>query len=380
MIDTLHLILQFARIAALLYLLLMLLYMAGWQRIRRQVCRHDETYPMLSIVIAMRNEAANLECLIKALASQTYPAEKMQIVLVDDHSTDQSALIARQTAQSAGLRNVLVMDSEGKGKKSALRTALQHVQGEWVLFTDADCVPHAAWAETMMTAAAEQQKLMLLGPVRLSPCRGWLQNFQAIETNSLIAATAGSAGIGLPSMANGANMALHRTVLSHDDALKPAFASGDDMFRLESVLKRYGSGAVGMVMFPGAMVTTGPAIGLKAFLAQRLRWVSKSKGYRRPEIIIPAFVVFVFNALLAAMLLLSAFYPLMLLAYLTFVLLKTLTDLPLVWPTFQMAGQKHLIPWMAVFQLFYPPYVLVAALAGLWLPVEWKSRKLDAQT
>lgn len=381
MIDAIDWILLLTRMFAIFYLLLMLLYMVGWQRVRRQSYNQPAIYPMLSMVVAMRNEAENIESLIRALARQTYPASKLQIILVDDHSTDQTAQVARSMAQSLGMGNLMVIENEGRGKKAALKCAFPHVIGEWVLFTDADCIPHESWAETMLAMAAGQHRLMLLGPVRISPSKGWLQMFQAIETNSLMAATAGSAGIGLPSMANGANMALHRSVLAGDDesALRPGFASGDDMFRLESVLRRFGSRAVGMAALAGSMVSTRPASGIREFSAQRMRWVSKSKGYRRPEIIVPAIVVFLFNALLALILVLSVVYPLLLLAYMAFVLLKTLADLPLVYPSFQLAGQKQLIPWFVFFQFFYPPYVLITALAGLWFPVHWKSRKLDAQ-
>lgn len=376
MIELIHWILFYTRIAAFCYLLLMLVYMAGWQRLLKVYSTRRTEMPMLSIVVAMRNEAANIEKLLRALAKQSYPANKIQVVLVDDHSTDGSAEMAQKMAHLLGLQNFTQIVNDGTGKKQALSSALKHISGEWVLFTDADCEPHQQWAETMMSAAGEDSALMLLGPVRLSPVKGILSTFQTLEMNSLMAATAGSAGIGLPSMANGANMALHRSLLGveSDSALKPGFASGDDMFRLETILKRYGSKAVRMVMQEESMVSTAPAIGWKAFFAQRLRWVSKSGGYRRAETIVPALVVFAFNALLTVVLLLSVFFPVLVLAYLAFIVLKTLTDLPLVWPANRMAGQSCLLPWFPLFQLIYPPYVFFTALAGLLIPVRWKGR------
>lgn len=376
MIELIHWILFFTRIAAFCYLLLMLVYMAGWQRLLKVYSTRRAEMPMLSIVVAMRNEEANIEKLLKALARQSYPADKIQVVLVDDHSTDGSAEMAQKMAHLLGLQNFTQIVNDGTGKKQALSSALKHISGEWVLFTDADCEPHQQWAETMMSAAGEGRAMMLLGPVRLTPVKGILPTFQTLEMNSLMAATAGSAGIGLPSMANGANMALHRSLLGveSDSALKPGFASGDDMFRLETILKRYGSKAVRMVMQEESMVSTAPAIGWKAFFAQRLRWVSKSGGYRRAETIVPALVVFAFNALLTVVLLLSVFFPVLVLAYLAFIVLKTLTDLPLVWPANRMAGQSCLLPWFPLFQLIYPPYVFFTALAGLLIPVRWKGR------
>ncbi|MCE1200501.1 MAG: glycosyltransferase [Bacteroidia bacterium] len=376
MIELIHWILFFTRIAAFCYLLLMLVYMAGWQRLLKVYSTQRAEMPILSIVVAMRNEVANIEKLLQALARQSYPADNIQVVLVDDHSTDGSAAMAQRTAHLLELQNFTLILNDGIGKKQALSTALRHISGEWVIFTDADCEPHHQWAETMMSAAGQGRALMLLGPVRFSPAKGLLQTFQALEMNSLMAATAGSAGIGLPSMANGANMALHRRLLGveNDSALKPGFASGDDMFRLETILNHYGSKVVRMVMQEESMVSTAPAIGWNAFFTQRLRWVSKSGGYRRAETIVPALVVFAFNALLTVVLLLSVFFPVLLLAYLAFIVLKTLTDLPLVWPANRIAGQSRLLPWFPVFQLIYPPYVFFTALAGLLIPVRWKGR------
>lgn len=377
MIEHIHLLLLFTKIAALFYLLLMLLYMAGWQRLLRIVRQRPADIKLLSIIIAMRNEAANIPKLLQALSSQTYPAEKLQILLVNDHSTDQSVSLARKQAQALGMSNLQIIENEGNGKKLAIQTAIKHAEGEWLLYTDADCIPHKAWAETMFAAAQQAKEVMLLGPVKLWPVRGTMQIFQALEMNSLIAATAGSAGSGFASMANGANMMLHRSVLAGDDGslVKPRFASGDDMFRLQSVISEYGSKAIGMVIHPEAMVTTTPAPDLKSFMLQRFRWVSKSSGYRRPEIILPAMVVFAFTSLLVILLFLSLFFPVLLLAYVTFVLLKTLTDLLLVWPAHRIANQTGLLRWFPLFQLFYPPYVLFTALVGLAMPVSWKGRK-----
>ncbi|MBK9291936.1 MAG: glycosyltransferase [Bacteroidetes bacterium] len=376
MIELIYWLLLFTRIAALAYLILMLAYLAGWQRLSDYVPLKKSNHPFLSIIVAMRNEASNLRQLMQALANQTYPAHKLQIVLSDDGSDDDSASLARTLVLELGMPNVLVVENQAAGKKSALQSAFRHARGEWLLFTDADCVPHPEWAETMLAEAIHRDKLMVLGPVKIGRTTSLIEKFQAAETNSLMAATAGSAGIGVPSMANGANMLISSKVLNEGDshALKPQYASGDDMFRLEAILKRYGSKAIGMAMHPGAMVVTMPAPDMALFFRQRMRWVSKSGGYSRPELIVPALIVFLFNALLAFTLLLSTIFPVLLLAFVALVVLKTLTDLPLVWPAFRLAGQKNLLAWFVVFQLVYPVYVFVTGLAGMMVSVRWKGR------
>lgn len=376
-----YILLLLLRISALVYLLLMCMYMLGWQKITKRGVERSVSYPMVSIVIAMRNEKNHIEALLDALHAQRYPIDRLEIILVDDGSDDGSASLALQKANALGMRHLKVISGATQGKKAALRIGLRQAIGEWILLTDADCIPQSTWVETMLETAMTRNAKMVLGPIKLEPLTKSLHQMQAAESNCLMAATAGSAGIGWPSMANGANMLLSSEVLKNErsGALQPRYASGDDMFRLEDVLRRYGSGSVTMAMRPEAVVITRPVNDLRAFFAQRMRWVSKSRGYRRPEVVVLALVVFVFNMLLATAFIVSPFFPVMWIAFLMFLMLKTLIDLPLVWPAFRLTGQTRLLGWFLVFQLVYPLYVMVVAIGGWCWPVYWKNRKISGQ-
>ncbi len=96
----------------------------------------DLPLPSLSVIIPARDEARNLSTLIPSLRASTYPGE-LEILVVDDHSTDETACVA------AGLGASLVrlmggLPSGWLGKPYACHQGALAASGEWLLFTDAD--------------------------------------------------------------------------------------------------------------------------------------------------------------------------------------------------------------------------------------------------
>ena len=97
------------------------------------------SWPRLSVVIAARNEEATIRAAALTLLAQDYP--EMELVIVEDRSTDGTAKVAEEVA-SADPRARVVRISElpdgWLGKVYALDRGLKASSGEWVLFTDAD--------------------------------------------------------------------------------------------------------------------------------------------------------------------------------------------------------------------------------------------------
>ena len=108
----------------------------------------------VSIIVAARNEEKNIENCLKALINQNYPADKFEIIIVDDRSTDATATIVGKF-QSAYSNINLIQVEEFKNdiapKKHALSTGISHAQGEILLFTDADCIPGPNWIKSIIS-------------------------------------------------------------------------------------------------------------------------------------------------------------------------------------------------------------------------------------
>lgn len=97
--------------------------------------------PTVSLLVAAKDEEANIESCLRSLVEQDYP--QLQIIAVNDRSTDATgAIIDRVAADGGRLTAVHVRElcPGWFGKNNAMREGVERSTGEWLCFTDADCV------------------------------------------------------------------------------------------------------------------------------------------------------------------------------------------------------------------------------------------------
>ena len=138
-------------------------------------------WPDVVAVVPARDEAAGIGVTVTSLLSQDYPAS-FRVIVVDDHSSDGTADVARQAAAAIGAGDRLQVISgqdlpEGwTGKVWAMEQGLTQVgdSAQWVLFTDGD-IEHAPGQLQDLVARGETQNYDLVSlMVRLS-CQSWVE-------------------------------------------------------------------------------------------------------------------------------------------------------------------------------------------------------------
>jgi cellulose synthase/poly-beta-1,6-N-acetylglucosamine synthase-like glycosyltransferase len=105
----------------------------------------NERYkPTVSILIPAHNEDKVIGKLLQKMTEIAYPKSKLEVVLVDDASSDNTGQIGEEYSKQYKFIKVLHRDSKdgGKGKASALNAGLKQSTGEIVLCFDADYLPH----------------------------------------------------------------------------------------------------------------------------------------------------------------------------------------------------------------------------------------------
>ncbi len=113
----------------------------------REVSGH--VTPRVTVVVPARNAENTLSECLRALAAQTVPRDEYEvIVVVDRDSRDGSAAIAAAAA-------VQVLESDGRGAPAARNTGIAAARGEWIAFTDADCMPSRTWLSRLLAAVDE---------------------------------------------------------------------------------------------------------------------------------------------------------------------------------------------------------------------------------
>ena len=115
--------------------------------------------PSVSIVVPARNEADIIERSLSSLLHLDYP--DFEVILVDDQSVDGTAEIAATMAATDSKLSVITGDelpSGWVGKSWALHQGVSRARGEWLLFTDADCIHHPQSLRAAMGFACDRQK------------------------------------------------------------------------------------------------------------------------------------------------------------------------------------------------------------------------------
>lgn len=101
----------------------------------------QDDWPLLSIVVAAKDEEANIAACLRSLLAQDYP--RLELIVVDDRSVDRTAEIVRDFARQDDRLRLLQIEElpDGwAGKNHAMYRGLAEAKGEWLFMTDADCV------------------------------------------------------------------------------------------------------------------------------------------------------------------------------------------------------------------------------------------------
>lgn len=105
---------------------------------------NEDKLPMVSVLIPARNEALVIEGLLNRLANQNYPREKLEIIVINDGSTDRTADIVMSWKEKNNLNLKLInvpSEESGRGKGAALNRGLSFCSGEVIAIYDADNLP-----------------------------------------------------------------------------------------------------------------------------------------------------------------------------------------------------------------------------------------------
>jgi cellulose synthase/poly-beta-1,6-N-acetylglucosamine synthase-like glycosyltransferase len=361
-----------ALIFLLLYFLLILSFFIGWLRTKRY--KPDQKPPAIrvSIIIPCRNEAENIPELAGLLRNQQYPGELMEIIWIDDHSTDATYAVLGDLIQSQTNMHMVRLDGQISGKKAALKAGMELASGGLILLTDADSRPGTRWVQTMAKFFEDTGNDLILGPVVLDPASGPYNQIQKLEYLSLVASSVGASGLGQPVMAQGPNIAVRAAdYLTIVINLDNRFASGDDVFLLQAMKKIPGK-KIGYVLNPDAIVRSKPAKSLSGFLLQRRRWASKAKGYSDPFLILTTLLVFAANLEILAALIFALFGMVPIFFVLILFGIKTLADFPLLITAMKFFHCTSLLLWLIPVQALYPIYISVAGILSQVAPIRWR--------
>ena len=339
--------------------------------IQRRNYAQTSNQPPVSVLIAARNEEKNLPTCLQSLLRSEYTADKFEIIVVDDRSTDRTRALAENFSRKyANVRVISITHrlENMSGKASALCQGMAQARGEIMLMTDADCQPPPAWISQMVSYFAPEVGLVggftLLAPREQN--NSLFAKIQTLDWIYLLTVGAGAAGLGKPLSIIGNNFAFRRAAY---DAVggyeKIGFSIIEDFALLRAINERTNW----RIIFPVDARTTiisEPARNWREFYEQRQRWAAGGKG---AGVLAGIFMLIAFLGHLACFVAWFISLPLALICLLA--LLSS--DFLLLWKTTSRLERKDLLKVFPLFEMYYFFYCFIFAPTVL-LPatVRWK--------
>lgn len=122
---------------------------------------HLTEYPMITVLIPAHNEEMVIGRTIDAMARLIYPKDRLEIIVVNDCSTDRTGKILEKKCEKYPQLKVvtLVPPYGAKGKSNALNNGLKASQGEYIVVYDADNTPERRAVLYLVNAILRDEKL-----------------------------------------------------------------------------------------------------------------------------------------------------------------------------------------------------------------------------
>jgi cellulose synthase/poly-beta-1,6-N-acetylglucosamine synthase-like glycosyltransferase len=281
-----------------LYLILVVYLFRGWANIKLPPPVTTTNFKTkVTVLVAARNEAEKIHLTIEDILAQEYPKHLLEIIIVDDHSTDDTAAIISSYANRGVTLLKLNEDQPlNSYKKKAITRAIKLSSGELMVATDADCRMGSKWISSVVAYYESEDLVMISSPVTFFEEKSLFELMQTLEFSFLIGIGGAFIGNKRASTCNGANLAYRKDVFLEVGGFQGIddLASGDDELLLQKVALRF-PGRIGFLKKTEAIVYTHAKPTLNEFMQQRRRWASKFNKYKDKKIVALGVCFWLFN-------------------------------------------------------------------------------------
>lgn len=366
-----------------IYSILILSLSKGFDQLKSPEPKKYPPANQFSILVPFRNEARNLPDLLNSFMKLDYPIDKIEFILINDESDDESERIINDFKGLHRTLNLVVIRNKSKSdspKKDALELGVNHASNPWIITTDADCIVPKTWLMALNNFICSVSPKMIVAPVTYFDGKGFLDKFQLLDFLSLQGTTMGSfglkgKGVSRPFLCNGANLCYEKKAFLDVDGYEGNrdIVSGDDVFLLEKMYNRYPE-KVKFLKSREAVVLTATKGTLRELIHQRIRWAAKTSSYGHAYGKMVGSIVFLANTLIIILLILSLFNSFPWVYFGFFFLLKFNLDFILLYKTSSFFNQTHVLRAYFLSSLAYPFFAVYVALLSFRKSFKWKER------
>ncbi len=330
----------------------------------------DKELPTATVVVAARNEEKNILRCLNSLDKLIYPNGKLEILMVDDKSTDRTGeIIDNFIRGKERFKKIVTKEEIGKlrGKTNALANALEVAKGDIILTTDADCIVLPTWVYS--TAKHYQKDVAAVNGYTTQDAFNSFSGMQSIDFIYLLTVAAGTTNLNIPITCIGNNMSYRRSAYKEVGGYeKLPFSVTEDFVLIRAIhkLRKY------KIMFPfnpDGLVSSLPCENLSELYHQRKRWAVG--GLKVP---FRGYIIMLWGFLANLGILLTPFFfsP----VWLYLVAFKICIDFFALYLIHKGLGIHRNLKYFFSFEIYYTINVLVIPfIVFLNRKVIWKGRK-----
>ena len=352
----------------------------GYKNIIKEPNLNNNYSPLISIIIASRNEAMNLPLLLDQLDNQTYPKNLYEIIIVNDRSTDNSKEILRKYENKIENLKIITINncpSIWASKKWAIHNGIKNSNGDIILQTDADCSMGKDWIYSMVAPFQDKSVgfVSSLTPL-LSKNNNIFKGLFLMDSIAQDIFSGYSIGKGLILSCNASSIAYRKSYFIDMQGYHQIkhIISGDDDLILHKLVHYIGC-RVKFISHPNAAVFSSPPATLMEFINQRMRYASKGAFYYKMNFIsneMKIILPFLYLINLLSVILIIKFCHTGSAVYLIALLLKIIPDYFIINPTYEQYKFKW--DWISFITLvvLHPIYIVFFAILGPIYKFEWK--------
>lgn len=360
----------------ILYIVFLFWCLKNWLKIRdKSFDGLKFTNIKVAVVIPARNEETILPMLLQSLINQSYPKENFQIIVSDDHSTDNTLKITEIFFTVNNIKNGKCLSSPKESKKEAITHAIRNTEAELIITTDADTTMDKDWISSMVQEYENTGAYLICGPVKLIGQDNISEKLQSIEFIGLSGIGASGIIADMPMFCNGANLAFSKKIFDEVNGYEQSLSySGDDtqlMLKIHNSFK----GKISFLKDSRAIVQTSVIKRKSDLFEQRKRWASKIPNTLSGFTIfisvlvwlVHFFLLIYFVKALIDFNFLLLFLPFIMIAVSEIVLLKSIGKF----------FNENIPTWLVVVVLpFYSIYIVSIGLLAPFSTYQWKGRKV----
>lgn len=367
----------------LCYTTLILVYLKGWtQHPEYHAPVGFEPSTFISIIIPARNEEKTIGACIESILEQRYPLHLLEIIVVDDHSTDKTGDVVQDFEQEH-IKLLHLADhitpKEGMVafKKAAIALGIKHSKGDLIVTTDADCVAPNTWLLQIAATYEEQHPALIVAPVVFHNKKTVVGLFQLIDFMTMQGITCATHALKLGNMSNGANLAFTKEIFHQVNGYEgiDALASGDDYLLMMKIAQQPNAKIV-YIKSKQAIIATAPQPDWASFLSQRIRWASKTGKYDDKKLTSILLLVYALNLMLLVLGLLGFFWHDLWLLALVCLVLKTTAEYIFLIPVSAFFRKMWVLMYFPILQPLHILYIVLAGYFGFIGKYQWKDRKV----